>query len=94
MCVCFFVKVDRICTGREVIGNDIKVSAEPHVGEVSQDATLIFVVCCLLNAAGGIHVFVPVSQLWLHVSCMTIICQGSICYKVPLRDVCDVKSRG
>lgn len=26
--------VDRICTGREVIGNDIKVSAEPHVGEV------------------------------------------------------------
>ena len=37
---CFFLlaclspKVDRICTGREVVGNDIKVSAEPHVGEV------------------------------------------------------------
>lgn len=32
---CFIVlKVDRICTGREVTGNDIKVSAEPHVGEV------------------------------------------------------------
>lgn len=27
-------KVDRICTGRDVVGNDIKVSAEPHVGEV------------------------------------------------------------
>lgn len=26
--------VDRICTGREVTGNDIFVSAEPHVGEV------------------------------------------------------------
>ncbi|CAM9613298.1 unnamed protein product [Ascophyllum nodosum] len=26
--------VDRICTGREVIGNDIKINAEPHVGEV------------------------------------------------------------
>lgn len=29
-------KVDRICTGRDVEGNDIKVSAEPHVGEVRQ----------------------------------------------------------
>lgn len=28
--------VDRICTGREVIGNDIKVSTEPYTGEVRQ----------------------------------------------------------
>lgn len=28
--------VDRICTGRVVTGNQIEVSAEPHVGEVRQ----------------------------------------------------------
>lgn len=33
-CPVWLLKVDRICTGREVTGNDIKVSAEPHVGEV------------------------------------------------------------
>lgn len=35
------VQVDRICTGREVTGNDIKVSAEPHVGEVRNSPATI-----------------------------------------------------
>lgn len=35
------LKVDRICTGREVTGNDIKVSAEPHLGEVRLRGTAL-----------------------------------------------------
>lgn len=34
------MQVDRICTGREVTGNDIKIFAEPHVGEVRHTTEL------------------------------------------------------
>lgn len=50
VCVVSLFKVDRICTGREVTGNDIKVSAEPHVGEVRQKKTQtkdLFTLSCI-----------------------------------------------
>lgn len=51
----YLVKVDRICTGREVTGNDIKVSAEPHVGEV-RDGCLALPCSALPHPMRAVHV--------------------------------------
>lgn len=62
---CVFPEVDRICTGREVTGNDIKVSAEPHVGEVRRK-------CLALHgiALSGL----PCPWLVLHVVLLCVDC--------------------